>query len=140
VRKLVFNHRKTRIVAVAAIAALTGGITGVAIADETGSKARAPYAQASALIAADGTLRQNKGIKSVSKPSVGRYCITFTEPRINLKNITAQLTPATPGNWNTELFAASGPESLCGNDDSTLLVTTGASSNLSDRNFYLYVP
>lgn len=136
-----FQHRKTRIAALAVAAAVTAGIAGVAVAAEVGGTARAPYAEATALIGGDGKLYQSKGIESVTKVDTGIYCVRLTEPRLNVDtNITAQVTPAAPAPFGTDAYPASGRVPQCNNDLRTLAVVTAHNGQYADQPFYLYVP
>ncbi|MFF1496934.1 hypothetical protein [Streptomyces sp. NPDC058304] len=64
----------------AALGVLAAGVVGgVAIADDSTVKAKAPHAQASALVNTDGSRLYSKGIKSLTKPKTGEYCVTFDD-------------------------------------------------------------
>ncbi|MGW7312314.1 hypothetical protein [Streptomyces sp. NPDC054865] len=118
-----------------------GAVAGVAIADDAAVKAKAPYAMASALINADGTRGQSKGIKSSTKAATGTYCITFDDiTRIDVSRSTPVATLVTSGGPQYAINLATWPTPSCGDAPDTLTVFTGERLLLADAPFMLLVP
>ncbi|MCX5377007.1 hypothetical protein [Streptomyces sp. NBC_00091] len=74
--------KRAKVVILATVTACAATTVTVAVASTPGP-ARAPHAQASALVEYDGTVSQSSGIKSVTKPGTGVNCIKFTDKRID---------------------------------------------------------
>jgi len=124
-----------------AAALAVGATAGVALADSSPNRALAPYAQASAKVFGDGTRDQSKGIKSVSKPAAGTYCIEFDDPRIDLKRSTPVATGVTaPGRRWPGHIMLSDNVGQCGNGVNALVVYTGNVNALEDMDFNIVVP
>ncbi|MFD3328660.1 hypothetical protein [Streptomyces sp. NPDC058701] len=130
--------RRTALIATVAVAAVTVG--GIAVADGIGNPVRAPHAQASGLIYADGQVDRGTGIKSVEKGGTGIYCIRFTDPRLKVTNITPQTTPVSGSGWHVDVYAAYAATSQRGDRDDTLTVVTAQDGNYHDEAFWLLVP
>ncbi|MGW7576928.1 hypothetical protein [Streptomyces sp. NPDC054765] len=101
----------------------------------------APYAQASGLINADGTVDRDKGIKSVTRGSTaGRFCVQLDNPRLNVSELTPVATMAR-GGYPGQIYIDSNPASECGNKtDTILIITTNWEKGGDYKPFYLLVP
>ncbi|MEV0263879.1 hypothetical protein AB0I49_21410 [Streptomyces sp. NPDC050617] len=76
------RKRLSATVAVLAAALLAAGSGSAVAADPP--KADAPYAQAAASVAANGSLLLAKNVDEVTNPSAGRYCVHISDPDIDL--------------------------------------------------------
>lgn len=138
------DSTRTKIAAAAAAGALVAvaGTVAATAADADAGPAQARYAQASALVVSNGTLMQAKGIAQVSKPSVGVYCITFSDSHIDSEKTTPVATiatgPDTP--WGTVVHLATDPTEGCGRAGNTVTAFTGTAEGLRDNAFYITVP
>ncbi|MGR4877941.1 hypothetical protein ACIPUC_00655 [Streptomyces sp. LARHCF249] len=143
-----FKTIRTRRGLVGAAAALgmlaAAAAGGVAIADNSTIKAKAPHAQASALVNTDGSRLYSQGIKSLTRPQTGVYCVTFddaTQIKVDRSTPTATLF----GNegtspWQYQIFLNTYPTTPCGKAADTLTVYTGNGSGPADSPFFLFVP
>ncbi|GAA1004478.1 hypothetical protein Aple_071820 [Acrocarpospora pleiomorpha] len=138
---------KSGVVAGMAVLGLAGA-PGVALADggpaahDRPGLAAVSSAQASAKVAADGTLVQSKGIKSLTKPAAGVYCVRFLDPLLKVDELTPVATLVATGStpWGI-VMARTTPSVECGNRADTLSVYTGtAAVGRSDLPFYLLIP
>jgi hypothetical protein len=146
-----FSSKQSRtLIAMSGLAAGLAGLWGAAPAAAhdtpgragTPGKAVGPYAQASAKVAADGTLVQAKGIKSLIKPAAGIYCVSFENPSLRVDRLTPIATLVATGStpWGV-VMARTTPSVECGNRVGTLSVYTGtATAGRSDLPFYLVIP
>ncbi|MFF7050136.1 hypothetical protein ACFY94_17425 [Streptomyces griseorubiginosus] len=127
----------------AALAAAAGGVfAGFAVAAPGATtQVTAPYAQASGLINADGTLDRAKGIKSVTRGSIaGRFCVQLTDSRLDVSELTPVATLAM-GGYPGQIYVDSAPAAQCGNQkDTILVVTTNWDKGGDYKPFYLLVP
>ncbi|MGW7198909.1 hypothetical protein [Streptomyces chryseus] len=143
-----FRTIRTRQGLIGAAAALgmvaAGAVGGVAIADDSAIKSHAPHAQASALVDRDGSRPHSKGIKSLTKPTTGVYCVTFddaTQIKVNRSTPTATLWATEGGTpWQYQIFLNTYPTKACGNAADTLTVFIGHGSGPADSPFFLFVP
>ncbi|MEO3855345.1 hypothetical protein [Acrocarpospora sp. B8E8] len=143
-----FSSKQSRtLIAMMGLAAGLWGATPAAAQDrplraDPPGRTVGPYAQASAKVAADGTLVQSKGVKSLTKPAAGVYCVSFLNPSLKVDRLTPVATlvatGATP--WGI-VMARTTPSVECGNRVGTLTVYTGtAAVGRSDLPFYLVIP
>ncbi|WP_433887786.1 hypothetical protein [Streptomyces sp. CA-111067] len=128
------------VVACGALAVVAAAVMGgVAVADDSAIKTKAPHAQAAAFVNTDGTRLHSKGIKSLTHPQTGVYCVAFdadTGIVVNRSTPVATLH-AIPGTspWGWTVYATTTPTSLCG--DGELTMYTGSNSGPVDHPFYL---
>ncbi|MEV0774506.1 hypothetical protein ACIBLA_35640 [Streptomyces sp. NPDC050433] len=136
------RSRRGAIGTAAALSLLAAGaVAGAAIADDAAVAAKAPHAMASALINADGTRTQSKGIKSSTKVATGTYCITFDDvTRIDVSRSTPVATLVTSGGPQYAINLATYPTPQCGNAADALTVYTGERLLMTDAPFMLLVP
>lgn len=133
--------KKSRVVAcvagVVGVAALTTG--GVALAAVGG--VNAPYAQASALINADGSIARSKGVAAVTlPPASGRFCVRLSDPRLDVNELTPVATLTTSG-YPGLIYIEPGLNPQCGNRSDTILVVTTNTQNAGGyKPFFLTVP
>ncbi|MFG2648986.1 hypothetical protein [Streptomyces sp. NPDC048436] len=81
----------------AGLAVATTALAGVAMAAPDASSSQAPYAQAGALVNADGSVVHSKGVKSVTASS-HVYCVEIENPDVDLSRAIITATPRdTPG-------------------------------------------
>ncbi|GAA4911175.1 hypothetical protein LX16_2607 [Stackebrandtia albiflava] len=131
-----FAKRVSAAVATAVIGSIAVAGTATADADPV-LEIYAPYAQAAAEVAADGTVRNAKNV-TVTKPGTGKYCLKLDV----VKPVTELVPTAVLRNnapWDSEIYVDTHPTSTCGNDAETVLVTTGTGSAYKDRDFYFSV-
>lgn len=138
-----FTTTRSKVAVAAALAAVTAAVgTAIAFASTPGP-ARSPYAQASALVEADGTLAQSKGIASVEKPSTGAYCIKFTDAaRLDPQKITPIAVLGATGQtpWDSTIMVRTDPARECGEAANTVAVMTGTANGYMDLPFYIAIP
>lgn len=132
----------SRVAAASGVIAFTAVAGTTAASASTPGPARAPYAQASALVGADGSVFQAKGIQSVTKPQTGVYCIKFTDPRLDPQKLTPVATLGATGStpWDAQVLIRTDPSTQCGNATDTVTVYTGTSAGFMDLPFYFLVP
>jgi len=117
-----------------------GVLATAAILVPTAAQAAAPspYAQAAAAVRSNGTLDHGKNIVSVSRFSVGRYCVRVGAD-INLAREVVHVTP-----WNNynKTYGIWTPHSHCNNQVNTILVAINESDTKqpADAGFYLSIP
>ena len=86
-------------------------------------RAIAPYAQASGLINADGSIDRAKGIKPVKLGSpAGRFCIKLEDDRLDVSELTP-VTTLTMEGYSGLIHIEKGPSSACGNQKNTIPYT-----------------
>lgn len=125
----------------AVLSLLVGGVcTGVAgAATGTGTKATAPYAQAAAVVNADGSINRSKGIAGVTKPAVGRYCVELADKELDVTRLvpvaTLQYTAFEYG-----IRISMWPDPQCGTRTDTFLVITGKPNVWEDQAFSIVIP
>ncbi|MER6175506.1 hypothetical protein [Streptosporangium sp. NPDC001681] len=140
-----FKNKKMRAVTLAGaalcVAATTALGSAAVAAIAAPSRVNAPYAQASALIAADGSIIRGKGIKSVTKaPALGRFCVQFEDSRLDVTEITPVATLST-GGYPGSIYIDPGVNSQCNNQKDTLLIVTTDENRAGQyREFFLLVP
>lgn len=140
--------KKAKIVVLAAAAACAATTVTAAVASTPGP-ARAPFSQASALVEFNGTTSQAKGIKSVTKPQAGIYCIKFTDNRLDPQKLIPTATIAAMGSYVGEpgatpngstLMIRTDPFKECGDDPEAItVITSNADNNYADTGFYFTV-
>ncbi|MEV0774507.1 hypothetical protein ACIBLA_35645 [Streptomyces sp. NPDC050433] len=104
----------------------------------------APHAQAAARISSNGAILASKGIDAVTRPAVGSsnrtgtYCITFTDPELDLAQTAPQVTVEADSGTVSMRTA---PHSFCNNARDTLTVfTRNTSGNRTDLSFSVLIP
>ncbi|MEV0177503.1 hypothetical protein AB0I00_41195 [Streptomyces sp. NPDC050803] len=115
----------------------------------TETPARAPFAQAAALVDTDGSLLQAKGIKAVTRPTTGIYCITFKDDRLTPDKLIVQATLIAAGDSTnptsgtprgSTILVRTHPFADCGNDPAAITVATMNEANdLFDLPFFVTV-
>ncbi|MFI6730766.1 hypothetical protein NRF20_00355 [Streptomyces sp. R-74717] len=123
--------------ALGVVAVATGGVA-LAV---TAGRVTAPYAQASALVNADGSVDRAKGIKSVTRaPAAGRFCVQLEDSRLDVSELTPVAT-LTTGGYPGQIYVEPGVNPQCGNQkDTILVVTTNWEKGGDYKPFYLLVP
>lgn len=136
-----FKYKKSRVAAcVAGVIGLAGLASGgVALAAAGGVDA--PYAQASALINANGSIARSKGISGVTlAPATGRFCVRLENPQLDVTRLTPVAT-LTTGGYPGQVYVEPGLNPQCGNRRDTILVVTTDSRDAGVyKPFYLMVP
>ncbi|MFG2408297.1 hypothetical protein ACGFR8_28935 [Streptomyces brevispora] len=101
----------------------------------------APYAQASALVNADGSLARSKGIKSVTRaPAAGRFCVQLEDSRLDVNELTPVATLST-GGYPGQVYIDPANNGQCGSQKDTILVVTTNWEKAGDyKPFFLLVP
>ncbi|MEU0526216.1 hypothetical protein [Streptomyces niveus] len=136
-----FKSKRTRAIVwtSAALGVAATAVGGVALAAAGG--VTAPYAQASGVINADGSIVRSKGISSVSLgAAAGRFCVKFSDPRLNVNEITPVAT-LTTGGYPGFIYVHPGATSECGNaTDNLLIVTANDQQSGAYKQFSLLVP
>ncbi|MEV0621747.1 hypothetical protein AB0I81_51065 [Nonomuraea sp. NPDC050404] len=110
------------------------------MAPATAHAADAPYAQAYAIVAADGTLQSSKNIASVTKYDTGKYCIAV-DPSVTVTSSTP--IQATARSGSRTISAYNWPNTECNNKaTNTVTVFTFRASDGTrvDTQFYLTIP
>jgi hypothetical protein len=124
----------------AALGLAAGGVgVGVAFAVPAGSaKATAPYAQAAAVVNADGTVDRSKGIQAVTKSATGRYCVELEDKSLDVSKVVPTATLQLYA-FDYDVQVVTKPDPQCGSDPHTLLVGTGKPGTWADVPFTLTV-
>ncbi|MDH6114072.1 hypothetical protein P3T36_002893 [Kitasatospora sp. MAP12-15] len=138
-----FENKKIRAVvwAGAAVSLVTGGVcAGVAgAASPAPTKATAPYAQAAAVVNADGTIDRSKGVAAVTKVATGRYCVELEDKTLDVSKLVPVATLQLYGfEYNVQVVPR--PDPTCGSRADTILVGTGKQNVWADLPFDLVVP
>ncbi|WP_433696648.1 hypothetical protein [Nocardiopsis sp. CA-288880] len=94
--------------------------------------ANAPYAQAAASVAGDGTLNHGKGVTEVKRTGAGRYSVVL-EAHIDATTTVPQVTLNQSADWKGEVYTKI-------IDSSTIGVLTGTNGSAADEPFFLLVP
>ncbi|GGQ32149.1 hypothetical protein [Streptosporangium pseudovulgare] len=92
----------------------------------------APYAQAAAVVAADGSVPRSKGVTSIVRTGPGRYTITLPSD-INAEESVPQVTLNQSADWKSEIYAKVV-------NASTITVLTAANGAAKDEPFYFLLP
>ncbi|MFG2402717.1 hypothetical protein ACGFR8_00020 [Streptomyces brevispora] len=124
----------------AGLSLVAGGVgVGVAFAVPAGSvKAVAPYAQAAAVVNADGTVDRSKGIEAVTKTATGRYCVELEDKSLDVRKVVPTATLQLYA-FDYDVQVVTKPDPQCGSDPHTLLVGTGKPGIWADVAFTLIV-
>ncbi|WP_306323717.1 MULTISPECIES: hypothetical protein [unclassified Streptomyces] len=144
------KHLSTRAkVVIAATLAASAAVGATAAVASTPGPARAPHSQVAALVEADGSLSQNKGVANVDNPSLGAYCLTFTDPRVDPQKVVPQATigatgdgtdNTTPTPNGSTLMIRTDPHSWCGDDPDTItVITTDGHGRYANIPFYFSI-
>ncbi|MFK0230858.1 hypothetical protein ACIQUL_34395 [Streptomyces sp. NPDC090303] len=96
----------------------------------------APYAQAAAIVNANGTLAKAKNVTAASRASAGFYCVTL-DASVDPAQSAITATPFNSVNRIGVVYPA--PASRCGNDPQTLEIRSYTGSAYSDSAFTLVV-
>jgi len=104
-------------------------------------RAIAPYAQACALINANGSIDRAKGIKSVTLgKDAGRFCVELEDSRLDVTELVPVAT-LTTGGYPGFIYIEPGISTVCSNQKNTLLViTTDQDRSGVWKPFFLLVP
>jgi hypothetical protein len=137
------KNKKVRAFAWVSVAAslVTGaawtGAAGAAISVLT--KATAPYAQAAAVVNADGSINRAKGIKAVTKPAVGQYCVELEDKDLDITKLVPSATLQYTS-FEYGIRVSMWPDPACGTRKDTFLVITGMPNKWEDRAFSIVIP
>ena len=96
----------------------------------------APYAQAAAVVKADGTVVRSKNVTEVKKVGNGEYRITVDQD-IRLDRAVPIATLNRSADWGGEIFVTTKDTSAT---DHTFQVLTGDNGSASDQPFHVIVP
>ncbi|MFF8805582.1 hypothetical protein [Streptomyces omiyaensis] len=107
----------------AAALALLGAGVGGGIALAAADTIRAPYAQAAAVVTADGTLFKSKGIDSVTTVGVNSFCVKLADPKADVSKLIYTVTSTSHAYRAT---ASQAPVASCGNAKNVIHVHTMA--------------
>ncbi|MEV0037325.1 hypothetical protein [Streptomyces sp. NPDC050804] len=105
---------------------------GMAIAAPSGSQA--PYAQAGALVKADGTVAHSKGVSAVTKPAGHTYCVEISSEDVDLSRAIVAATPRDGIGYTVRAIAGG-----CANGKGVLVGTYDANGGGKATAFYLAV-
>lgn len=139
--------KKPRVVAVTAGAAcvLAAGAVAVSLPD-TASAARAatpvavaPYARAAAVVSPAGQLLRGKGVASVKRIGVGRYCVNISASGVDISTGVPQATANLSPDRNSIVEVARSKQSACGNSGKSVLVATSKGPTRKDEGFSLII-
>ncbi|WP_026422272.1 hypothetical protein [Actinokineospora inagensis] len=116
-----------------AVVALTAGTATAAIPDNVD----APYARAAVMVKADGTVLKAKGVDSVVRKDVGRYCVTFTDSRL----VPGEVIPTTAAlTWDRFIAVPTYATAFCDNDRRVFAVGTSDNTKAwADSGFTLVI-
>ncbi|MFF1561747.1 hypothetical protein [Streptomyces sp. NPDC058279] len=124
----------------AALSLVLGGTwVGVAVAAPPGAaKVKAPYAQAAAVVNADGSVNRSKGIEAVTHPKTGHYCVELEDKDLDIRNLVPSATlQYTSFEYGVRISMWPHPE--CGTRADTFLVITGKTGVWTDQSFSFVV-
>ncbi|WP_327234844.1 hypothetical protein OG349_13500 [Streptomyces sp. NBC_01317] len=139
--------RKSRVVAVAAGAAvvLAAGAVAVAVPDRAPAApaaapvAVAPYARAAAVVDAAGKLIRGKGVTSVQRKGVGEYCVNVSASGFNVTTAVILVSPNLSADRNSIIEVARSKQSVCGSSASSVLVRTAKGPARKNQAFTMIV-
>ncbi|MFD9357242.1 hypothetical protein [Streptomyces sp. NPDC060031] len=121
----------------ATLSLVAGGVfAGVAMAAAPpgAAKANAPYAQAAAVLNADGSVNRSKGIERVTKPAEGQYCIELEDKSLDINKLVANAT-LQKYSFDYDVQISNWPHPTCGTRSDTYLVVTGKPGVWADASF-----
>ncbi len=135
--------KKTRAVVWTSVALglLAGGTwAGTAVAAPPGSaKVTAPYAQAAAVVNANGSVNRSKGIEAVTKPAAGHYCVELEDKDLDIRKLVPNATLQYIS-FEYDIRISMWPHPSCGTRTDTFLVITGKPGVYEDASFSIVVP
>ncbi|MFE9481322.1 hypothetical protein ACFYNM_22290 [Streptomyces spororaveus] len=135
--------KKTRAVVWTSVALglLAGGTwVGTAVAAPPGSaKVTAPYAQAAAVVNANGSVNRSKGIEAVTKPAAGHYCVELEDKDLDIRKLVPNATLQYIS-FEYDIRISMWPHPSCGTRTDTFLVITGKPGVYEDASFSIVVP
>jgi len=120
---------------VAAVAGAGAAAAGIAAP----TKATAPYAQAAAVVNADGSINRAKGIAAVTKPATGRYCVELADKDLDVTKLVPSATLQYTS-FEYGIRVSMWPDPVCGTRSDTFLVITGKPNVWEDRAFSIVIP
>lgn len=121
--------------AVVATAAGLLAVPGIAAAADS----YAPYARATAIVNADGTIVRSSGVEAVTKIATGQYCVRL-DPRINATEAVPVASLSGGADWSAIIHVAT-TASACGDAARHVLLYTGRSTGgYADQPFRVIVP
>ncbi|MEV7966905.1 hypothetical protein AB0O34_13110 [Sphaerisporangium sp. NPDC088356] len=137
------DNKKVRVsVLVGAAAGLVAGVAwtgGAEAAISAVTKATAPYAQAAAVVNSDGSINRAKGIKAVTKPAVGQYCVELEDKDLDVTKLVPSATLQYTS-FEYGIRVSMWPDPVCGTRRDTFLVITGMPNKWEDRAFSIVIP
>ncbi|KOG54649.1 hypothetical protein ADK75_13515 [Streptomyces virginiae] len=124
-----------------ALGLLAGGTwAGTAVAAPPGSaKVTAPYAQAAAVVNANGSVNRSKGIEAVTKPAAGHYCVELEDKDLDIRKLVPNATLQYIS-FEYDIRISMWPHPSCGTRTDTFLVITGKPGVYEDASFSIVVP
>ncbi|MEU4834782.1 hypothetical protein [Streptosporangium sp. NPDC023615] len=136
--------KNKRALALAGVAVMAGLAAGPAWAGDKGTgaavpiKVTAPYAQAAAVVNADGSLNRAKGINAVTKPGVGQYCVELEDKDLDITKLVPSATLQYTS-FEYGIRISMWPHPACGTQKNTFHVITGMPNKWEDRAFSFVV-
>lgn len=128
------NKLSRRALTVGSAVFLATGVLGGTAAHAGADGVHAPYAQAAAVVNADGTVVRSQGVAEVTKPGVGTYCVRLDgEKDVNTLVPTATLSGR--AEWGAQVYVETTPVANCGNASDVVGVLTGTANGSSDQPF-----
>ncbi|MCX5014949.1 hypothetical protein OG765_28810 [Streptomyces sp. NBC_00555] len=124
-----------------ALGLLAGGTwAGTAVAAPPGSaKVTAPYAQAAAVVNANGSVNRSKGIEAVTKPAAGHYCVELEDKDLDIRKLVPTATLQYIS-FEYDVRISMWPHPSCGTRTDTFLVITGKPGVYEDASFSIVIP
>ncbi|WP_159396421.1 hypothetical protein [Streptomyces sp. Sge12] len=124
-----------------ALGLIAGGTwAGTAVAAPPGSaKVTAPYAQAAAVVNANGSVNRSKGIEAVTKPAAGHYCVELEDKDLDIRKLVPNATLQYIS-FEYDIRISMWPHPSCGTRTDTFLVITGKPGVYEDASFSIVVP
>lgn len=124
----------------AVLSLLAGGTCAAVAAAPPGSaKVTAPYAQAAAVVNANGSVNRSKGIEAVTKPAEGHYCVELEDKDLDIRKLVPSATLQYVS-FDYDVRISMWPHPSCGTRADTFLVITGKPGVYADAAFSLVVP
>ncbi|MEU7856060.1 hypothetical protein [Nonomuraea sp. NPDC049141] len=136
------NKKVRAFVWVSAAAGLVVAVAGAGAAAATiamPTKVTAPYAQAAAVVNADGSINRAKGIAAVTKPATGRYCVELANKELDVTRLVPSATLQYTS-FEYGIRVSMWPDPACGTRTDTFLVITGKPNVWEDRAFSIVIP
>ncbi|MFI6512381.1 hypothetical protein ACIBCT_32655 [Streptosporangium sp. NPDC050855] len=135
---------RSRIIAFVCAGAAIGLATGAAWTGGASAntpvpaKAATPYAQAAAVINADGSINRAKGVRAVTKPAVGQYCVELEDKDLDITKLVPSATLQYTS-FEYGIRVSMWPHPACGTQKDTFHVITGMPNKWVDQAFSIVI-